>query len=103
MDLGLKNKVALVAGASRGLGRAVAEELALEGTSLILCARDGGALGETSDAIMRNTGTSVLPVPADVAVVSDIARLVEAGIERFGRIDVLVTNAGGPPPGSFEL
>lgn len=102
MDLGLKNKVALVAAASRGLGRAVAEELAAEGASLILCARDARVLTETSNTIERNSGAQVLAVPADVAVVSDIARVVAAGIERFGRIDILVTNAGGPPAGRFE-
>jgi 3-oxoacyl-[acyl-carrier protein] reductase len=102
MDLGLRNKVALVAAASRGLGRAVAEELAAEGASLILCARDARALTETSNIIERNSGVQVLAVPADVAVVSDIARVVAAGIERFGRIDILVTNAGGPPAGRFE-
>jgi len=102
MDLGLKNKVALVAAASRGLGRAVAEELAAEGASLIICARDARALTETSNVIERNSGTQVLAVPADVAVISDVTRVVVAGIERFGRIDILVTNAGGPPAGRFE-
>ncbi len=102
MDLGLKNKVALVAAASRGLGRAVAEELAAEGASLIICARDARALTETSNVIERNSGTQVLAVPADVAVISDVTRVVAAGIERFGRIDILVTNAGGPPAGRFE-
>ena len=102
MDLGLKNKVALVAASSRGLGRAVAEELAAEGASLVLCARDAQALAETSSAIVSNSGAQVLAVPADVAVASDIKRVVESGIERFGRIDILVTNAGGPPAGKFE-
>jgi 3-oxoacyl-[acyl-carrier protein] reductase len=102
MDLGLKNKVALVAAASRGLGRAVAEELAAEGASLVLCARNAQTLTETSDAISRSSGAQVLAVPADVAVVSDVTRVVASGIERFGRIDILVTNAGGPPAGNFE-
>ena len=102
MDLGLKNKVALVAASSRGLGRAVAEELAAEGTSLVLCARDAQALAETSSAIVSNSGAQVLAVPADVAVGSDVKRVVDSGIERFGRIDILVTNAGGPPAGKFE-
>ena len=102
MDLGLKNKVALVAAASRGLGRAVAEELAAEGASLVLCARNAQMLTEASDAITRNSGAHVLAVPADVAVVRDITRVVDSGIERFGRIDILVTNAGGPPAGNFE-
>lgn len=102
MDLGLENKVALVAAGSRGLGRAVAEELAAEGASLILCARDSRTLTETAAAIAENSNAHVLAVPADVTVTDDIKRLVNAGIERFGRIDILVTNAGGPPAGRFE-
>jgi len=102
MDLGLKNKVALVAAASRGLGRAVAEELAAEGAALVICARDAQALAETSAAITDRSAVPVLAVAGDVAVRSDVARVVAAGIERFGRIDILVTNAGGPPAGKFE-
>lgn len=102
MDLGLKNKVALVAAGSRGLGRAVAEELAAEGASLLLCARDAETLAETAAAIAESSGAHVLAVPADVTVIDDIRRLVSAGIERFGRIDILVTNAGGPPAGRFD-
>ena len=102
MDLGLKNKIALVAASSQGLGRAVAEELAAEGASLVLCARDQKTLTETAAAIAESTNAHVLAVPADVTIVDDIKRLVAAGIERFGRIDILVTNAGGPPAGRFE-
>ena len=102
MYLGLKNKVALVAASSRGLGRAVAEELAAEGASLVLCARDAQALSEASSAIVINRRAQVLAVPADVAVASDVKRVVDRGVERFGRIDILVTNAGGPPAGKFE-
>lgn len=102
MDLGIKDKVALVAAASRGLGRAVAEELAAEGASLVLCARDARTIAETSAAIADDTGAHVLAVPADVSLVSDIQRVIDSGIERFGRIDILVTNAGGPPAGRFE-
>ena len=102
MDLGLKNKVALVAAGSRGLGRAVAEELAAEGASLVLCARDERTLDETAAAIAERYDARVLAVPADVTVSDDIKRLVDAGIERFGRIDILVTNAGGPPAGRFD-
>ena len=101
MDLGLKNKVALVAAGSRGLGRAVAEELAAEGASLLLCARDAQTLAETAAAIAESSGAHVFAVPADVTVIDDIKRLVDAGNERFGHIDILVTNAGGPPAGSF--
>ena len=102
MDLGLKNKVALVAAGSRGLGRAVAEELAAEGASLVLCARDQKTLTETAAAIAEQSNAHVLAVPADVTVIDDIKRVVESGHERFGHIDILVTNAGGPPAGRFE-
>jgi 3-oxoacyl-[acyl-carrier protein] reductase len=102
MDLGLRNKVALVAAASRGLGRAVAEELAAEGASLVLCARDTKTITETVAAIADKSGAHVLAVAADVSIPSDVKRLVESATARFGRIDILVTNAGGPPAGRFE-
>jgi len=102
MDLGIKGKVALVAAASRGLGRAVAEELASEGASLILCARDERRLKATSDAISRSTGGAVLALAADLTIRDDITRLIDSGIQRFGQIDILVTNAGGPPAGRFD-
>lgn len=102
MDLGLRGKVALVAAASRGLGRAIAEELAAEGASLVLCARRPGPLGETCSHIERAAGAQVLGVAGDVSSPEDVSRIVSEGLERFGRIDVLVTNAGGPPAGRFE-
>jgi 3-oxoacyl-[acyl-carrier protein] reductase len=102
MDLGLKDKVALVAAASRGLGRAIAEELSAEGASLILCARGAEALEETRKHIVQTAGTSVLSVPADLSLAGDIAKVFSSGLERFGRIDILVTNAGGPPAGKFD-
>jgi 3-oxoacyl-[acyl-carrier protein] reductase len=101
MDLGLKDKVALIAASSQGLGRAVAEELAAEGAALVLCARQPQMLAEVAAAIADNTGAHVLGVPADVTSMEDIKRVVEAGNDRFGRIDILVTNAGGPPAGTF--
>jgi 3-oxoacyl-[acyl-carrier protein] reductase len=102
MDFGLKDKVALVAAASRGLGRAIAEELGAEGASLVLCARGAEALNETREHIARTAGVPIISLTADVAVAEDVSRVVKAGISRFGRIDILVTNAGGPPPGGFE-
>jgi len=102
MDLGLKGKVALVAAASRGLGRAVAEELGAEGASLVLCARGAEALQATRDQIATTTGAAVLALPADVTQPEDVARLITAGQTQFGRIDILVTNAGGPPAGRIE-
>ena len=102
MDLGLSNKVALVTAASRGLGRAVAEELGAEGASLIICSRKADAIERVAVEINGTTGAEVLGVAADVANPVDVARLVQSGVERFGRIDILVTNAGGPPAGQFE-
>jgi len=102
MDLGLKGKVALVAAASRGLGRAVAEELAAEGAALVLCARNEANITRTAHHVMQATGAEVLWMTTDVSQADDVARLVQAGLERFGRIDILVTNAGGPPAGQFD-
>ncbi|MCG0238356.1 MAG: SDR family oxidoreductase [Firmicutes bacterium] len=101
MDLGLHGKVALVTASSKGLGRGVAEALAQEGADLILCARDEAALKETAAAISAATGRQVLAVKADVSRPEEIERLVAAGQERFGHIDILVANAGGPRPGKF--
>src|SRR5260221_3682080 len=102
MDLGLKGKVALVAAASKGLGRAVAHELAAEGARLAICARDAGALEAAAREIAAATGAEVLAHPADVSQPKAIAAFVDAALERFGRVDVLVTNSGGPPPGRFQ-
>src|SRR5205807_4461242 len=102
MDLDLKNKVALVAAASRGLGRAVAEELAAEGASLVICSRQQETIDRVAKDISAAIGAEVLAVAADVSQPDDVVRLVNSGIERFGRIDILVTNAGGPPAGSFQ-
>ena len=102
MDLGLNHKVALVAAASRGLGRAVAEELAREGASLVICSRKPEAIQSVANEIAQATGASVFGVAADVAHADDVARLVQSAIDRFGRIDILVTNSGGPPAGPFE-
>ncbi len=102
MKLGLEGKVALVAAASRGLGRAVAEELAHEGAHLVLCARGSEALHETADSIRAATGVTVIEVVADLSEPDGVARVTQRALEQFGRVDVLVTNAGGPPAGPFE-
>ncbi|MGH7718494.1 MAG: SDR family oxidoreductase [Gemmatimonadaceae bacterium] len=102
MDLGLAGKVALVAASSRGLGRAVAEELGAEGAHLLLCARDEGALREVAGKIQRDAGVRVALVRADLSEPADVQRVVSAGVGELGRIDVLVTNTGGPPAGPFE-
>jgi 3-oxoacyl-[acyl-carrier protein] reductase len=102
VDLGLEGKVALVAAASKGLGRAIAEELAAEGASVALCARGKEALERTRDVIARSTNTDVIAITGDVSRAEDVERIVRATLEKFGRIDILVTNAGGPPSGKFE-
>src|ERR687889_2876764 len=102
MDLGIRGKVALVAASSRGLGRAVAEELAAEGADLVLCARGERPLREAADAIRRSTGVRVVDVVADVADPDGAARVVSAGVRELGPVDILVTNVGGPPAGPVQ-
>jgi 3-oxoacyl-[acyl-carrier protein] reductase len=102
MDLGIKGRVALVAAASQGLGRAVAEELATEGASLVVCARGRERLDETCNSIRERTGAEILSVAGDLSNAGDVERIVSEGIARFGQIDILVTNTGGPPAGPFE-
>ncbi|QIN77547.1 SDR family NAD(P)-dependent oxidoreductase [Rubrobacter marinus] len=89
----LEGKVALITGASRGLGRALALAYAKEGAKLAMAARSEGSLGPVAEEA-EATGAEVLAVTADVASEADVARLVEAAVERFGKIDVLVNNAG---------
>lgn len=102
MDLGLKGRVALVAASSRGLGRAVAEELGAEGADLVMCARGEAALEEAKSAIEGETGARIVAVPADLSEPEGVSRVVEAALREFGHVDVLVTNTGGPPAGPFE-
>src|ERR1043165_775552 len=102
MDLGLADKVALVAASSQGLGRAVAEELASEGASLIICSRDQQKLDIVAEEIEERTESRVAAIAADLSLTDDINRLVAHGLERFGKIDILVTNVGGPPAGKFD-
>src|ERR1041385_8704757 len=97
MDLGLKDRVALVAASSQGLGKAVAFGLAREGANVALCARSDAVLQRTAEEIRRETGAGVLALPVDVTVPDQVRGFVRAAIERFGRIDICVANAGGPP------
>ena len=92
MDLQLTGKVALVTGASRGIGRAIAEVLAIEGAHLIIAARGAEALDETQRAL-EATGADVLAVPADVGDDASVDALVEKARERYGKIDILISNA----------
>lgn len=94
MDLGLEGKVALVTAASRGLGRGAALALAREGAHVVICARDPESLQRTASELPGD----VLAIPADVVDPLTPGRLVDAAIDRFGALHVLVGNAGGPPP-----
>ena len=102
MDLGLQERVAIVAAASKGLGKAVALGLAHEGARVALFSRDEAQIRAAGDEIRRETSADVLPLAADVTREEDLRRVVDATLERWGRIDILFNNAGGPPPGRFE-
>jgi len=102
MDLGLAARVAIVGGASRGIGRAIALALAQEGCSVVICARGQEELEAAAAEIRAQTGAQVLPVVCDMADHDDIRRLVRQTAEVFGRIDIVVNNAGGPPLGTFD-
>ena len=102
MDLGLLGKVALVGGASRGIGKAVAMGLAREGCRVAICGRNRDTLEAAAEEIRAVTSVDTLPFVCDMADAGDIQRFVAATVEAFGRLDVVVNNAGGPPPGAFE-
>ncbi len=93
MDMGLKGKLALVTGASRGIGKACARVLAKEGCDVVICARGKEALEKAAEEI-KAEGLQVLAVQADVAKPEDIRSMVAKTVEKLGRIDVLVNNAG---------
>lgn len=97
MDLGLKGRVALVAGGSLGLGRAVAAELAREGAHVAIGALDDSNLQEAVEFIKKQSGGDVFAVPADVSDPAQAGGFVHKALEKFGTLDILVNNAGGPP------
>ncbi len=94
MELGLKNKVALVAASSKGLGKAVAYGLAREGTKLVICARNKDTLEKTADDIFLETGVSVFPLSVDLTESDQIDWLIEETMDLFGRVDILVSGVG---------
>jgi len=102
MDFGIRGKVALVAAASRGLGRAVALELGAEGAKLVLCARGSDDLDAAKKFISTCTGVEVHTVVADLTRREHIELVSTEAMSKFGQVDILVTNAGGPPAGVFE-
>ena len=101
MDLGLKDRVAIVAASSQGLGKGVALALAREGAKLAICARRPDAIQAAAEEIRALTGVEVLARAMDVTAADQVRALVEETRRRFGRIDVCVTNAGGPPSKTF--
>lgn len=102
MKLGIEGRTALVAGSSQGLGRAVAEALAEEGAQLVLCSRSQEAVEAAADQIQGRYGVETLGLRADVSREGDVATLVERARHKFGGIDILVANAGGPPATRFQ-
>ncbi len=102
MDLHLNGKRALVTGASRGLGFAVGLGLAREGCRVALNARDPQRLEAAARTLREETGLEAAVIPADVTGPENPARIVQQAVEALGGLDLLVTNAGGPPPGKFE-
>ena len=97
MDLELKGKVAIVGGASKGLGRACAQALADEGANIAICSRSQDHLEQAAQEIRSSTGVEVLAVAGDLDREETVRALVAAAAARFGRLDVLVNNSGGPP------
>lgn len=102
MDYELTGTVAVVGGASSGMGAAVARALAGEGCRVVMFARRADLLAEVAAAITAETGTEALAVPADATDPAALERVVDRTLERFGRLDIVVNNAGGPPAGSYE-
>ncbi len=102
MHLGLQGRVALVCGASSGLGKAVALGLGKEGARLAICSRTEEKLAKAAEDIRKETGAEVLPVRTDVSVPSEVKDLVKKAVGHYKQLEILVTNAGGPPFGHFD-
>jgi 3-oxoacyl-[acyl-carrier protein] reductase len=102
MDLGLRDKVAVVAASSGGIGRATAEVFAREGARVVMNGRHADTLEAACREVKERTGAEIEAVAGDVSTSDDCRRLIEATVERFGAIDALVTNAGGPPSKRFS-
>jgi 3-oxoacyl-[acyl-carrier protein] reductase len=101
MDLGLKDKVVIVAASSAGLGKASALAFAKEGAKVIISGRDVDRLQQAKEDIDKAAATDVMAVQMDVTNAKDIESLVESVVQNYGTVDVLINNAGGPPPGYF--
>ncbi len=102
MDLGLKNKIALVTGSSRGLGYATAFTLAKEGCKVAINGRDEAKIKAAAEKMSKDTGAEVIGLGGDVSLPDAPAQLIEKTTQAFGGLDILITNAGGPPPGNID-
>ena len=101
MDLGIKGKIALVTAASRGLGRGCAEQLAADKCRVAICSRDETAIKKAAKEIADQNEAQVLGFGADVSRAEEVGRLLEAVRQSLGNPEIMITNAGGPPPGTF--
>jgi 3-oxoacyl-[acyl-carrier protein] reductase len=101
MDLGLKNRVALVAASSQGIGLATAEAFAAEGCRIAMCARNAAMLETAAENIRKRHHVDVMAEACDVTNAAAVTRLVAAVVAKFGSVDICVTNAGGPPAKGF--
>ncbi len=101
MELGLKDRVAIVTGSSRGIGKAIAHGLAKEDAKVVICARNEDELKETVEELKSSNGNEVLPVRVDLRNKEDIKTLVKKTVNKFGGVDILVNNTGGPPLSLF--
>lgn len=102
MDLKLTDKVAVVLAASKGLGKAIATALSAEGAKVIIGSRDEAELSKTAKEIQKLTGNEVIAIPVDVSDGDQVKDFIKKAVESFGRIDILLNNAGGPPFNKFE-
>ncbi|MBI3176218.1 MAG: SDR family oxidoreductase [Chloroflexi bacterium] len=102
MDLGLKDKIALVTGSSRGLGYATAVALAKEGCKVAINGRDEAKIQAVAEKLQKETGAQAIGLAGDVSLPDVPAKLITQTVKAFGGLDILITNAGGPPPGGID-
>jgi 3-oxoacyl-[acyl-carrier protein] reductase len=102
MDLGIKNKTAFVAASSQGLGKSVALELAQEGANVIICGRNKENLESTKQEIENLTNKKLLAIAGDLSIAFEREQIIKTALKAYDKIDILITNTGGPPAGKFE-
>jgi 3-oxoacyl-[acyl-carrier protein] reductase len=102
MDFGLKNKIAFIGGSSQGLGKSVALELAKEGAHVIICGRYKDTLENTKKEIEKVGSGEVMALVGDLSISADREKMIAQVLKQFKKVDILITNTGGPPSGKFE-